>query len=306
MNCTENDRFLNSDLDTALILEDDVDWDIRLRSVQVPRAASAVRTMMPPRRPLNFIPRLEQDPPSYWGDHSTWDLLYLGHCGDYFHTVSYQGLASGKLYTLNGVEHIVYNDPTLPPRSQLHPFTQELFSALAMPEHTRAFHRSKFPLCSFGYAISRPAAKLLQSNLTPLKLKPEGPRAFDVALLHACAKGSQETTRISAARLANTPSDPHRGLRCWTLNSELFHHMPGESEIANVGKTMGEESGQGLPPVDWAGQAQAVLRNETTNIECGFWSGGFAFDEGDEERLRVLREEVGRKGRCLKDGRDTV
>jgi hypothetical protein len=82
--------------------------------------------------------------------------------------------------------------------------------------------------------------------------------------------------------------------------------MPGESEIANVGKTMGEESGQGLPPVDWAGQAQAVLRNETTNIECGFWSGGFAFDEGDEERLRVLREEVGRKGRCLKDGRDTA
>ncbi len=29
-------RFLESGLETALILEDDVDWDIRLRSVQIP------------------------------------------------------------------------------------------------------------------------------------------------------------------------------------------------------------------------------------------------------------------------------
>ena len=297
-------RFLDSGLDTALILEDDVDWDIRLRSVQVPRAASAARIMMPPKRPLGSFPRLEQHQLQYWGDHGTWDLLYLGHCGDYFHPISYHGLAPGEPYTLNDVAHLVYDDPTLPPLSQLHPFTQELFAALAMPEHTRAFHQSKLPLCSFGYAITRPAAELLQSNLAPLKLDPEGPRAFDVALLRSCIKGSRDMTGAQG-RHTNMPPDPHRGLRCWTLNPELFHHMPGESEIVHIGKILGEKTGQGLAPVDLAGQEQTAQRNETANIDCGFWSGLFAFDEGDERRLKLLREEVGQKGRCLKDGRDT-
>ncbi|KAF1966326.1 hypothetical protein BU23DRAFT_560338 [Bimuria novae-zelandiae CBS 107.79] len=292
--------FLESGLETALILEDDVDWDIRLRSIQIPLAASATRTLMPLKRLRNFFTRQDRNLVQYWGDHGAWDLLYLGHCGDYFNRVTYEGLDfNGRSFTLKDVEHFVYNDPTLPAPSELHPFTQDLFGALGMPEHARALHRSKFPLCSFGYAVTRPAAQRLLNHLAPPKLKPEGPRAFDVALLHACLKEPSATSSTSS-------SQPDRGLRCWTLNSELFHHMPGESEIAKVGKTMGEEAGQGLSPIDWAGQTQAVFRNETTNIACGFWSGAFAFDDGDDQRLDFLREEVGRKGRCLKHGQDAT
>lgn len=118
-------------------------------------------------------------------------------------------------------------------------------------------------------------------------------------------RGTREKNPIST-RWSNPPTHPDRGLRCWTLNSELFHHVPGESEIAKIGKDHGEDTGQGLSPVDWAGQAQTIWRNETTNIGCGFWSGAFAFKDGDLERLEFLREQVGREAKCLKEGRDAA
>ena len=79
--------------------------------------------------------------------------------------------------------------------------------------------------------------------------------------------------------------------------------MPGKSQIAQIGEQNGED--HGVPPVDRVGQPQIEYRNETTNIGCGFWSGAFAFEDNDVERLRFLQEEVGRKGRCLKEGRDS-
>lgn len=304
-------RFLDSGLETALILEDDVDWDVRLRSVQVPLAASAARTVVPPKRSYNPFTKLDGNHMQYWGNHEQWDLLYLGHCGDYFNEVTYDGLVpTDKPFNLSDLAHVVYKDPTLPVRADLHPFTQALFGALQMPAHSRALHRSKFPLCSFGYAVSRTAAERLLTDLAPPKLKAKGPRAFDVALLHACGAGSK-TPSPTPWRNPNPHPDPNlrhkyasRGLRCWTLNSELFHHMPGDSQIAQIGQAMGEN--HGIPPVDLAGQTQVVYRNETTNIGCGFWSGAFAFEDGDTKRLKFLQEEVGRKGRCLKDGRDTL
>lgn len=304
-------RFLASGLETALILEDDVDWDIRLRSIQIPLAASAARTALPPKRPLNPFTRGDRNRSQYWGDHGSWDLLYLGHCGDYFNEVTNDGLVPmDKPFNLSDLAHVVYKDPTLPVRSELHPFTQSLFSALQMPAHSRAFHRSKFPLCSFGYAVTRPAAERLLGDLAPPKLREKGPRAFDVALLHACNKGEKtpSPTPWMNPKPHPDPNLRHKyaspGLRCWTLNSELFHHMPGDSQIAQIGASMGET--HGIPPVDLAGQTQVIYRNETTNIGCGFWSGAFAFDDGDTQRLQLLQEEVGRKGKCLKEGRDTL
>ncbi|KAF2005727.1 glycosyltransferase family 25 protein [Amniculicola lignicola CBS 123094] len=301
--------FLDSGLETALILEDDVDWDIRLRSVQIPLAASAARSVLPPARSYHPFAKLASTHTQYWGDPASWDLLYLGHCGDYFNEVTYEGLVQDRPFDLNALPHVVYSDPTLPVRTELHPFTQDLFTALHLPGHSRAFHRSKFPLCSFGYAVTRAAAERLLDDLAPAKLKPKGPRAFDVALLHACSKGSK-TPSPTPWKNPNPHPDPkmrHKyaspGLRCWTLNSELFHHMPGESQIAQLGQIVGEVTG--IPPVDLAGQNQVAIRGETTNIGCGFWGDAFSFTDNDGERLAFLQEEVGRKGKCLKEGRDS-
>lgn len=78
--------------------------------------------------------------------------------------------------------------------------------------------------------------------------------------------------------------------------------MPGESQIAKIGEALGENPG--IPPVDLAGQLQLATRQETTNIGCGFWGGHFKFADGDTARLRFLQEEVAKKGKCLKNGKD--
>ncbi|KAF2262841.1 hypothetical protein CC78DRAFT_545475 [Lojkania enalia] len=295
--------FLDSGLETALILEDDVDWDIRLRSVQIPLAAGAARSLLPPA--IGFSPWANGNKSSihYWGDPASWDVLYLGHCGDYFDEVSDHGIKN-QGFTLDSLPHTVYYDPTIPRKPELHPFTRQLFEKLKLLDHTRAFHRSKFPLCSFGYAITRIAAERLLSDFAPEKLTPKGPRAFDVALLDACKKGFK-TPSPTIAGNPNPHPDPKLrdkytspGLRCWTLNSELFHHMPGDSQIGQISKIVGEQFG--VPPVDLAGQQQILSRHQTPNIECGFWSGAFSFPDNDVERLKYLQEQVGRKGKCLK------
>ena len=279
--------------------------------MQIPLAASAARSVLPPARPFSPFSQPDSNHTQYWGNPESWDLLYLGHCGDYFNEVTYDGLVNfDKGFNLDKLPHALYHDPTLPVKSELHPFTQSLFEALKMQNHQRAFHRSKFPLCSFGYAVTRPAAERLINDLAPPKLRAKGPRAFDVALLHACSKGSKtpSPTPRNNPKPHPIPALRHKyaspGLRCWTLNSELFHHMPGESEIAKIGEAVGENPG--IPPVDLAGQLQLYDRNETTNIGCGFWGGDFWFEDNDMERLHFLQEEVGRKGKCLKEGRDSL
>ena len=302
-------RFLKSGLETALILEDDVDWDIRLRSVQIPLAASAARQLLPPARTHHPLANFRSDGTHYWGNHNAWDVLYLGHCGDYFDEVTEDGPNTARQsFNLSALPHVLYRDPTLPSRTDLHPFTRMLFNLLRIPEKSRVLHRSKFPLCSFGYAVTRPAAERLLNDLAPPQYTKNGPRAFDVALLHACNKGtrppsSMRNSNTSKWRPNRSPrsTQPAPGLRCWTLNSELFHHMPGRSQIDEIGVISGEQPG--IPPVDLAAQALVARRNETTNIDCGFWNGAFAFEQDDEDRLHYLQEQVGRRGKCLKEGR---
>jgi hypothetical protein len=66
--------FLTSDYSTALIVEDDVDWDIRLRTIQIPVTASAFRSLT-----SNFNTN-EADVRNYWGSTSKWDIRkYGGH-----------------------------------------------------------------------------------------------------------------------------------------------------------------------------------------------------------------------------------
>lgn len=80
--------------------------------------------------------------------------------------------------------------------------------------------------------------------------------------------------------------------------------MPGDSEIALEDTKNNKKTG--IPPVDFVGAEQVMHRKETSNIGCGFWGGNFRFDPEDKDRLKFLQEEVGRKGKCLKEGRDSA
>lgn len=268
--------FIASGLETALIFEDDVDWDIRLRTMQVPLAQKAART-------LSSATNLRaSDYP--WGTPSDWDLLYLGHCGDYFNDLS-KGVGVGHHHpqNLQSINHAVFEDPTMPFRTDVHPFTASLLTALRVPEQHRMIHASQWPLCSFGYAVTRAGAQTILSTVAPEKEDISRDLiAYDAALLSGC-------------RDKNVPWS----ITCYTVQPELFHHMEGKSIIALQEETADHHVFR--PPVDVEGLEQVEYRKETSNIGCGFWSGDFYYE--DDKRLDYLRREVGRKGRCLKKGR---
>lgn len=264
-------RFLDSGAETALFLEDDVDWDIRLRTTQAPLVSAAMRHVLGSSSSAIDARRYP------YGDPRRWDLLYLGHCGDYWHGMDIEfvdGHVTPK--DLKATAHTSFIDPSMSHSDNLHPFTTSLLKNLGVDEYTRLVHRSVFPLCTFGYALSRSGARRL---LEWGSKEPSGGghKAYDVLILLGCRD---------------------YGLRCWSVNPELFHHLPGPS-IIDV-----EQGTNELPPVDAAAKDQIETRGETPNINCGFWDGSFSFDDEDTGRLTWLQQEVGGKGRCLKSGRE--
>lgn len=142
-------------LSTAFIMEDDADWDVRLRS-QMLEFAKGVRTVskIPPTKP--------QDSP--YGDD--WDVLWPGHCGE---------IAPGE----NEPLYVINDDTTVAPKKH-----QPWLVTLAdYPEQTRIVHRGIAPICTFAYAVSQRGAQKL---LHELAIKPQGNLKYDNALAFAC------------------------------------------------------------------------------------------------------------------------
>lgn len=160
----QHDRFLASNHETALIIEDDTDFDIFIRHSQIPLLASAVRSLLDKS--------VTADSSSYWASTDSWDLLYPGHCDDLIST-AYLSQPS-----------LLYHDPTVPPCPLLHPGTALFLSSLSIPSQARFLHRSFWSFCTFAYAVNRWSSAMI---LSAFSKEPEGgSSAYDVALLSAC------------------------------------------------------------------------------------------------------------------------
>ena len=125
-------RVLASNYSSALILEDDADWDIAIRK-QTPAIANAIRDL------TNGVI-------GPWGFN--WDYLALGHCG--------AGAVKDDKYRL-------IQDPTTGPAKD--------YKALWGPERdlkngTRFVHETTGTVCTFGYAVSRHGAKKMIDHLS--------------------------------------------------------------------------------------------------------------------------------------------
>ena len=90
-------RMISHNISTALILESDADWDMRIKTI-MPRLAEGIKVLVdwPFNRPHHVIdPRIEP-----YGD--SWDVLWIGHCGS-----NHDG--NIRMYS--------WNDTTVPPGS---------------------------------------------------------------------------------------------------------------------------------------------------------------------------------------------
>ena len=149
---------IENDFDTALILEDDVDWDLSLKE-QMQLISDNVRN-------FTNVYRIDQTP---YGRN--WDVFWIGHCGE------------GTEWDLPRLE---FNDTT-PGR----PVPMEAYysawgkdSIRNIGEGHRTVQKSQSPVCSFGYAVTQDGAQRL------LDLAGRGAEeAFDVALNHLCGSG---------------------------------------------------------------------------------------------------------------------
>ncbi|KAM7185921.1 glycosyltransferase family 25 protein [Rhypophila sp. PSN 637] len=241
-------EIVHRNLSSALILEDDVDWDIRLkqqlydfslasRALTQPLSSSPSPSPKytdptfnrPPDMMPNQIPTIKFDSlpstiapiVSPYGDD--WDLLWLGHCGVTFpfDRPNHDKLPKGRV--------IHFDDVTVPPKGNLWSLNKPFTLVKDYPEHTRAIHHTQEGVCSLGYAISQRGARKLLYEVG-LKDVSDG---FDILLRFFCEGGK-------AGRKAHT---------CLTAQPGYFQHhraLGPTSHASDIGDHKGGYREKGL------------------------------------------------------------
>ena len=155
---------LDNKLSSALIVEDDADWDVSLKT-QLTQFALGSQHI------LNTPTSLETISP--YGDG--WDMLWLGHCA--------QDTPSKPV-----ARFFIANDTTTPPagrRWSLWNPEETLTYDLPHNHTTRVVYRSAGGMCSYAYALSYAGAQKMLYHLSYTHF--DDP--FDVGLAGLCKRG---------------------------------------------------------------------------------------------------------------------
>lgn len=223
---------MQENITSALILEDDADWDMRLKTqmqafAQAARAftqpsngqslAEQSRSHHNPEFPITRVPRrLPRPSLTPFGDD--WDVLWLGHCGTEFPVTTNPTKPPPLRVTIP-------NDETVPPPEHLrpHPFALEDALAKDYPPHTRVVHASSGTACTQAYAVSQAGARKLlwQFGLQTLTT------GWDLMLRDWC-----DGLYTASADTAGTTK--RRGPVCVTVQPPLFSHHYGRGAASDI------------------------------------------------------------------------
>lgn len=225
-------------ISTALILEDDADWDIRIRE-QLRDFALSIHALTQP---------LSQDPSSYadatfptpknrdalptadllfdnlpstitpkhspYGDN--WDFLWVGHCGM---RIPSKSVPNGDKIPKGRV--VRYQDSTVPEKSHLYVVSSVDDLSKNFQNHTRVVSHVQDGICSLGYAITQSGARKLLHDIGLREVN----APYDILLRQYC-EGSHGRSYHN----------------CLTSFPSLFHHhrpagsLEAESDITPHGK----------------------------------------------------------------------
>ncbi|KAK3186261.1 hypothetical protein K4F52_005025 [Lecanicillium sp. MT-2017a] len=227
-------EIVSRNLSSALIFEDDVDWDIRIRDQLQDFARSSRALIQPladhsgsyadptyPEAPadtetgptefkLDYLRPTTNPTLSPYGDD--WDVLWLGHCGMHF-PFAKNAIPKGRV--------VHENDDTVAEKKHLWTFNKPFTLKEDYAEHTRVVHHSQEGVCSLGYAVSQRGARRL---LHEVALK-DMSDAYDILLRFFC-EGTHGRRRAT----------------CLTTQPALFHHHrpvgpnSAASDIGNHGE----------------------------------------------------------------------
>ena len=195
-------KIISHNINTALILESDADWDLRLRSqlAQLPPAIDAIVDFpfsIPSLRSSKPSDKLLDNPSSVTHVEPyglNWDIIWMGHCGS-----NAEGQA--RIYS--------YNDTTAPQAEKEFFFDVGLFG----DQHkygTRGVFQFARTTCSTGYAISNRGAHKL------VKYFQETNENLDIELSRACSS--------------------HADMTCLGVWPQFFTNAPSASSIDHSGQ----------------------------------------------------------------------
>ena len=131
------------------MLEDDIDWDVRIKD-QLSDFALSVRMMLQ-RYPAAAVGEVELNRSTSWlaPSHSPyghgWDMLWLGHCG-----AAIPDKENGRV--------VHRGDRTVPEHQHMRIWSKQLLDEYE--PHTRIVYRAREgAVCTFGYAVTQAAAR---------------------------------------------------------------------------------------------------------------------------------------------------
>ncbi|KAL8858348.1 MAG: hypothetical protein Q9178_005029 [Gyalolechia marmorata] len=150
-------KIVRERIQTALVLEDDSDWDVSFKD-QLADFATGSR----------YISNSTTLPRSPYGDD--WDLLWLGHC-------------SAQQDPSDQRRFVIENDNTVPPMAHRVNFnTVPALNELGYDNSTRIVFRANDGVCLYSYALSyRGAQKVLRWQNNVKKFHP-----IDIGIGHQC------------------------------------------------------------------------------------------------------------------------
>jgi len=243
-------------------MEDDADWDVRIKSqLQVFAQASRAFTQptgskppttlaetygsrgdgrSPPDVAVDQLPSAKGSGPKITPYGDDWDVLWLGHCG----TELPKGPAAADGVDDGQARHaadqsfrppllrvIIANDPTVPGPEHMkaHPFALKDAAADQYPAHTRIVHASSATTCTQAYAVSQQGARKLlwQFGLQTLT------SGWDFMLrdwcdgVYADGLANHSDGRDADMRLAKGPV-------CVTVQPPLFSHHFGKGGASDI------------------------------------------------------------------------
>lgn len=257
-------KIVVDNLDSALIMEDDMDWDVRLKP-QLELTAAGARAVIS-SLPDKLFPTgrsRSTTPISPYGDD--WDVLWLGHCGEPFPEDlpenkdlpdEDQGLqAMARHWT-------ILNDATVPPLDKI----TGIVDFKAHPERTRWIHVTGAPICSFAYALSQRGARKILYDMSVDKLS--GP--FDNALAGLCRRAVGSWSRMTRGEAV----EGDRGLdaKCLSVTPPLFFHhkakglVSADSDIQDYGGGSGEGDDQPPPEMRERGSTENIVWSARLNL----------------------------------------
>lgn len=215
------------------MLEDDVDWDIRIKEL-MQKFAKASQLLVQPLagtenehcdpswpdgkrggEPMDLYidkHKVRQPTTSPYGDLERWDMLSVGHCGTHF-PESRDGVPLGRA--------VILDDETVPEPQHVEMQFGDHVLISEYPPHTRVVSRSHGSVCSLGYALSLAGARRFLHTLSLVHLW----GATDVDILAYC-DGSPEYNVPAHVCLAPQPQifQHHRPAGVMASFSDISPH----------------------------------------------------------------------------------